>query len=82
MIVLYLYLTMVLKVKCNLLQSHCRLSHSHCDYFKHSDNPVAKQSNIVLTYGQTDENEMRMEPQLRYLHKCLLLIYCTIDILR
>ena len=25
-----------------------------------SDNPVAKQSNIVLTYGQTDENEMRM----------------------
>ena len=47
-----------------------------------SDNPVAKQSNIVLTYGQTDENEMRMEPQLHYLHKCLLLIYCTIDILR
>ena len=45
------------------------------------DNPVAQASNIVLTYGKTDENEMHMEQQLHYLLKCSLLIYYIIVML-
>ena len=60
MIVLYLYLTMVLKVKCNLLLKSLQTITFPLRLFQALLIIQLKQSNIVLTYGQTDENEMRM----------------------
>ena len=42
------------------------------------DNPIAQASNIVLTYGKTDENEMHMGATTSLLLKCSRLIFYII----